>query len=684
MAPLQPEPTQPNLPKLSTSAPAGNLSRYVKNWEKITSNAMVLKIVSEGYKIQLGCSIVPPSPIISSPRDPVKLRALSGEIQKHLDNGVISPVENSCNQYVSRVFTVQKPSGDHRLIIDLSNLNKFVNKVSFRMENKDVIQNLIAKNDFMVSIDLRDAFFTVPLHKESKRLVVFQFQSQRLQFNVLPFGLTSSPRIFSKLMRHVIAHCRSQGIKISFYLDDLFICGNGFDKVLRDRNFVLNLLCDLGFSINIKKSCLVPCKKLLHLGFLFDSENMSVSLPEDKLDKIKKFSNFILSHSFSLRDLASFLGLVVNAHEGFFFAPLHYRHLQFLFIYLLKKFNSWDVTGWLDENSKKELLWWRNCSMEDLSPISLVPFSPEITLTTDASLLGWGGFLSSGETFSGTWDNPDSHINVLELEAVLLSVKKFLTHIEGKCLKILSDNMTCIHYINNMGGTHSKNLCSLALELWNIFRKHKITVVASHIPGKQNLEADFYSRFSDNHEYSLAMSAFPLLCNLLEFIPEIDLFASKYNKKLQNYASLSYDPEAWATDAFSFGWPNNIYMFPPIPLIQRCVKKLRDDQVNFGILLTPAWPSLPMLPQIISMLRGNPVFIPSSFIQGTLPSRHAFNAMAWPISGCAAEEKVCQLRQKMPSSRAFRQDLSDPIRGCGASLLAGLAHRGIQVLYLSQ
>ena len=683
--PPAPEPPLPSLPNLTTSAPAGSLSRYVKQWERITSNSLVLKIVKEGYKIQLVSSIDLPSPIISNPRDPVKLRALTGEIEKHLENGVISPIEFSANQYVSRVFTVQKPSGDFRMIIDLKNLNNFVNKIHFRMENKETIQNLLAKNDYMVSIDLRDAFFTIPLHEESKKYAVFQFKDQRFQYNVLPFGLTSSPRIFTKIMKPIMAHCRSLGIKISHYLDDLFICGNTLEKVLNQRNLVLSLLCNLGFSINIKKSCLSPTKNLIHLGFQFDSVNMTTSLPGEKVEKINRFSKFLLKNSnCTLRDLASFLGLVVNAHEGFLYAPLHYRHLQFLFISLLRKYKDWEIVICLNDKSKEELNWWRLCKLEDLIPRSIVPSLPQLTLTTDASLTGWGGFLSSGETISGTWKNPDDHINVLELEAVHLCILHFLPKVEGKSLEILSDNNTCVHYINNMGGTHSYDLCSLALKLWKVFEERKVTVSAKHIPGKLNVQADFYSRFSDNHEYSLSPSAFSQLCNMLSVTPEVDLFASKYNAKLQKYVSLDLDQNALSRDAFSIFWPKSVYMFPPIPLIARCVRKFIDEHIQFGILITPAWPALPMIPEIISLLRGNPVFIPSSLIQGTLPTRHAFNAMAWPISGCAAEKKVCQLRQKMPSSRALHLDPSNPIVGCGASLLAGLAKEGIIVQCLSQ
>ena len=118
---------------------------------------------------------------------------------------------------------------------------------------------------------------------------------------------------------------------------------------------------------------------------------------------------------------------------------------NFCLFLCLRKYKDWEIVICLNDKSKEELNWWRQCKLEDVIPRSIVPSLPQLTLTTDASLTGWGGFLSSGETISGTWKNPDDHINVLELEAVHLCILHFLPKVEGKSLEILSDNNTCVH-----------------------------------------------------------------------------------------------------------------------------------------------------------------------------------------------------------------------------------------------
>ena len=175
----QPQPPLPP-PQIQTSNPpclAGNLSRYLSNWKLITNNNYVLNIISTGYKIQVNSSNLFLPPVISTPSKS-KILPLSKEIDRHLCSGVISEVKYCESDIVSRVFSVPKASGGIRMIIDLSELNKHINKSSFRMEDKNVIKSLIKKKDFFTSIDLKDAFHSVSLHPDSRKLATFEYQGK--------------------------------------------------------------------------------------------------------------------------------------------------------------------------------------------------------------------------------------------------------------------------------------------------------------------------------------------------------------------------------------------------------------------------------------------------------------------------------------------------------------------------
>ena len=99
---------------------ACNISRYYHNWKLITKNSYVLRIINQGYKFRFSNPprILPS--ITSNPHSPNRIRALKSEISRLLNTGAISKIKKRSNQFCSRVFTVLKPNGNFRLILDLS------------------------------------------------------------------------------------------------------------------------------------------------------------------------------------------------------------------------------------------------------------------------------------------------------------------------------------------------------------------------------------------------------------------------------------------------------------------------------------------------------------------------------------------------------------------------------------
>ena len=125
----------------------------------------------------------------------------------------------------------------------------------------------------------------------------------------------------------------------------------------------------------------------------------------------------------------------------------------------------------------------------------------------------------------------------------------------GQSLLVRSDNTTVVSYIYFQGGTHSLSLCLLAIELWDWCIQRGIHLSAAHIPGEDNLVADFLSRgkFLPS-EWTLNPLIFQKICQVLVPHPEIDLFASTLNFQLPKYCARCRDPPAWKVDALSFRW----------------------------------------------------------------------------------------------------------------------------------
>jgi hypothetical protein len=142
-----------------------------------------------------------------------------------------------------------------------------------------------------------------------------------------------------------------------------------------------------------------------------------------------------------------------------------------------------------------------------------------------------GGGVMNNQKVSGRWTQAETllHINVLELRAVQFALLTLVPDLTSQNIQIQIDNSSAVAYINHMGGTHSKRMNSIAKEIWDWAIQRNIHLTAVHIPGLENVKADFLSRhFLDQMEWQLNRFLFnKIVLNL--FHPQVDLFASRLN-----------------------------------------------------------------------------------------------------------------------------------------------------------
>ena len=146
---------------------------------------------------------------------------------------------------------------------------------------------MLQNSDYMWRIDLKDAYFRVPLQKDSPRLVQFLWAENLYKFLCQGFGLEPAPRIFKKLLKAPISALRRLIIRVIINLDDLLILGNNMSKILTAMDSVIILLRYLGFVINLKSCVLDPVQEIEFLRLIVNLKTMTLSLPEEKIGKIK-------------------------------------------------------------------------------------------------------------------------------------------------------------------------------------------------------------------------------------------------------------------------------------------------------------------------------------------------------------------------------------------------------------
>ncbi|KFR16337.1 hypothetical protein N306_06693, partial [Opisthocomus hoazin] len=168
-----------------------------------------------------------------------RLQKISELVEEQLQVGHIQP---STSPWNTPIFTIPKNSGKWRLLYDL----RAVNNV---MEDMGALQPglpspvMIPENWTVLVIDLKDCFFTIPLHPDDAERFAFSVPSvnkeepaRRFHWIVLPQGMKNSPtmcQIFVAWAFQPICKKMPQ-LLIYHYMDDILIAGQNMD-----REFVL-------------------------------------------------------------------------------------------------------------------------------------------------------------------------------------------------------------------------------------------------------------------------------------------------------------------------------------------------------------------------------------------------------------------------------------------------------------
>lgn len=595
----------------------GRLKPFYENWCKITSDPFLLQAI-QGYKLEFDPDKFPPiqdKPLHTYKRNAMEMAKIHEELNTLENKNVIERCSHVNGEFISHIFTRPKKNGGVRLILDLSKLNKYITYCHFKMDNIFTAVSLLSEGDFMASVDLRDAYYTVPIHTESRKYLRFVWQGQLWQFKTLPNGLSSAPRLFTKLLKPVFACLRQSKHKVVGYLDDTIIIGKTKSRTLESVTATTMLLSRLGFIIHPIKSVLEPTQEIEFLGFRLNTIRMEITLPVDKGKDVREACIGLLEKKApSIREVAKIIGKIVATFPASQYGPLHYRALEKKKIAALRcNKGHFDRPMVLSPESKDEINWWVSNVTSVKCPMHHGKFMME--LRTDASGKGWGATDLKSQT-GGRWNSQElarahnNEINYLETLAAGLGLKAYCSNMRNTHVLIRLDNMTATAYLNNMGGIRSNSCNEIASQIWEWCKDRNIWLTAAHLPGTLNVEADRMSRkFNDNIEWMLDRAMFKSIVGRYG-LPEVDLFATRLNAQLPKYISWMPDPNAWAVDAFTVDWGTlNFYAFPPFNIIPRCLQKIKVDNAR-GLLVVPNWPTQAWFPILEEMLLEEPMLLP--------------------------------------------------------------------------
>ena len=539
---------------------------------------------------------------------------LAVAVEKLLQKDAIEEVQNIYTPgFYSVLFLRPKATGGWRPIIDLKQLNPYIPKDKQKQETQNQIRSAFSQGQWTISVDLTDAFFHIPIHRESRHLLRFSYRGKVFQYKALPFGLKTAPWIFTRTVSQIQAMPEMKDIPIHFYLDDWIVAVDTPQSGTHAATEITALCGELGLLVNLEKSDLVPSQVFTYLGATYNLATYTVYPTTENFLKVKLLGEKFLSKGhMPARKWLQLVGLLNSQEKYTDFGRWRMRHIQWCLRtqWQLNR-DSLEKQVYVTKAARRAISWWmQEASVREGTPVRRP--EPDIQVQTDASEAGWGGH-SGSRTFSGTWSPQESclHINLLEMKAVLLTLKELKPAL-GSHILVSTDNTTVMAYINHQGGLRSWPMFKETEPLLQLAEDNRWSLTAKHVPGKLNVLADLLSRRHQaiSTEWRLHPEAVKLLCDKWG-PPNIDLFATHLNKQFSIYVSPVIDPGAWQVDALSFQWENlSAYAFPPYQIMPQVLHKIKSSTNLRLILVAPLWERQPWVKELQKLATEGPVQLP--------------------------------------------------------------------------
>lgn len=435
--------------------------------------------------------------------------AVRSEMYRELDRMIeLDVIEESNSSWSSPVVMVRKSNGKSRLCLDSRKVNGLTKKDAYPLPLIDGLLGRLSETKYISSLDLKDAFWQIPLAVESRDKTAFTVPGRPLyQFKVMPFGLCNAPQTMCRLMDKVIPHRLHD--KIFVYLDDLLIISSSYEEHISLIRLVAKLLSEAGLTINIDKSHFL-LKEIKYLGFLVGEKGLRVD-PE-KVEAIVEFPV-----PATVKQIRRFLGM-----SGWYrrFIP-NFSGITAPITDLLKNKKKFH---WTPEAQSAFI---QLKTLLTTSPVLKTPnYSRPFYIRCDASTQGIGSVLYqlSEENdelpisyMSQKLNGAQKNYSITELEclAAVLSVKKFRPYVEGHEFTIITDHASLKWLMTQRDLSGRLARWSLKLQAYNFKIEHQ--------KASQNVVPDALSRI-----YCDSIDEFEEEINKFESVSMVDLNSSAF------------------------------------------------------------------------------------------------------------------------------------------------------------
>ena len=346
----------------------------------------------------------------------------------------------------------------------------------------------------MFKIDLHRYFRQLDLDPGDYSLIGYIVEGKLYFDKMVPMGVRSGPYIAQRISCAITWIVQQLQYFLLNYVDN-FVGAEIQAKAEEAFLFLTKLLRDLKIDTSPEK-IVPPTTRLEFLGTIFDSETMTMEVPETKLaETIDELKRWRTHAQVSRTDIESIIGklqfIARCVRPGRIFLS---RLLNWLRQTGRKKYYPIPV------EARRDIEWWY-MFLREYNGISLiwlhtVPETDQL-MATDANLTGFGG-ISDREYFKGRFppELKGKNIGTLELWAVLMAIQTWKDKFRGKYFWIHVDN-EAVATILNTGASRDTHLQELLREIAYIAATSQFVIKAKHISGVSNRIPDWLSRWRE-------------------------------------------------------------------------------------------------------------------------------------------------------------------------------------------
>jgi len=495
------------------------------------------------------------------------------------------------------------------------------------MEKAVEFCTLMKKGDRMISFDVQSGYRHLRIHPDILDYFCFRYNGRFYQCLALPFGWGPSGYWFGKLMAPVVRRIRSWGYLVLSYVDDFLVVPKRYamatSRDCRRASARISILLNrLGIIRHREKGVWGSGEQVIeHLGFIFDTNQMIIMVPEEKRRCIRNISRTLLQEArcgrrwVSMRTLSRFLGKATSLMLA---VPLARFYNRALYQSLNRKWKSigGKLRVRLNAQAVRDLKYWQKLGP---SGRPMHPPVADMTIHSDASDLGWGGTISSrgddaagdcGEvSLQGVWELPELRHTIMwrELFGMYRTIDKAadIADMAGRSadtvlrLRVYQDNSACRYIVRNMV-TASDEAMPLLRRLQRLLEVRRVGIDVLWLPSAANLHADRLSRTWNPKDLQMSRRVLRLVSGW---------FSGQEVKPSFRYRRFSLEPPVaqrkTTIAALLDNWSDGRARIfnPPFDLVSLTLLKIAREGAK-GVIVLPNWPNQIWYPAACAMIQN--------------------------------------------------------------------------------